>query len=225
MKTAIVIGATGLVGGLLVKKLLNDDQYQLVKVFARRSSGINHPKLEEHLVNFDEIEKWKHNIAGDELFSAMGTTIRKAKSTSLQYKVDVTYQYEFAKAAVENGVKSYFLVSSSGANVKSKIFYLRIKGELDEKVKLLPFNKIRVFRPSLLLGERPEKRLGEKAAERILKIVIPLFPFLKNQRPIEGEKVADAMIFSANELSNERIKIYEVDEIFELAKDKTSTRI
>lgn len=218
MKTAIVIGATGLIGKLLVNKFLDDSRYHTVKVFARKSSGINHPKLEEHIVDFDEIEKWKSDISGDDLFSAMGTTIRKAKSTTVQYKVDVTYQYEFAKAAAENGVKSYFLVSSSGANARSKFFYIRIKGELEEKVKLLPFNIIRIFRPSLLIGERVEKRFGEKAAERLLKIVVPLFPFLKNQRPIEGEKVARAMIVSANEDDKERIKIFEPLEIFQLAE-------
>ena len=218
MKTAIVIGATGLIGNMLVKKLLNDDRYKSVKVFARKSTGLNHPKLEENLVDFDDMVKWKHDITGNELFSAMGTTIRKAKSTSIQYKVDVTYQYEVAKAASENGVRSYFLVSSSGANAKSKLFYLRIKGELDEKVQQLSFNKIRIFRPSLLLGERPEKRFGEKAAENILKIVVPIFPFLKNQRPIEGEKVARAMIVSANEDDKARIKIFEPLEIFQLAE-------
>jgi uncharacterized protein YbjT (DUF2867 family) len=218
MKTAIVIGATGLIGKILVNKFLDDERYKTVQVFARKSSGINHPKLIEHVVDFDKIEKWKSDISGDELFSAMGTTIRKAKSTTVQYKVDVTYQYEFAKAASENGVKNYFLVSSAGANAKSKLFYMRIKGELEEKVKLLNLNKIRIFRPSLLLGERPEKRFGEKAAERILKIVVPIFPFLKNQRPIEGDKVARAMIVSANETDSERIKIFEPLEIFQLTE-------
>jgi uncharacterized protein YbjT (DUF2867 family) len=217
MKTAIVIGATGLIGNLLINKLLTDDRYQTIKVFVRRPINISNPKLEEHIVNFDEIDEWKNKIAGDELFSAMGTTIRKAKSTTVQYKVDVTYQYECAKSASENGVKNYFLVSSSGANAKSKLFYLRIKGELDEKVQQLSFSKIKIFRPSLLLGERPEKRFGEKAAENILKIIVPIFPFLKNQRPIEGEKVANAMISSANRNDNDRIRIYELDEIFELA--------
>jgi uncharacterized protein YbjT (DUF2867 family) len=218
MKTAIVIGATGLIGGLLVKKLIDDSRYQIVKVFSRRSTGINNPKLEEHLIDFDEIDQWKNQIYGDELFSALGTTIRKAKSTTIQYKVDVTYQYEFAKTAAGNGVKGYSLVSSSGSNAKSKLFYLRIKGELDEKVKGLSFEKIRIFRPSLLLGDRPEKRFGEKAAERILKIVVPIFPFLKNQRPIEGEKVANAMIGSANQDDKERIRIYELDKIFKLVE-------
>jgi uncharacterized protein YbjT (DUF2867 family) len=218
MKTAIVIGATGLIGKILVNKFLDDERYKTVQVFARKSSGINHPKLIEHVVDFDKIEKWKSDISGDELFSAMGTTIRKAKSTTVQYKVDVTYQYEFAKAASENGVKNYFLVSSAGANAKSKLFYMRIKGELEEKVKLLPFNKIRIFRPSLLLGERPEKRFGEKAAENILRLAVPILPFLKNQRPIEGKKVARAMIVSANEDDKERIKIFEPLEIFQLAE-------
>lgn len=217
MKTAIVIGATGLIGNLLVKKLLNDSRYRAVKVFVRRSTGINHPKLIEYLIDFDELDKWKSDISGDELFSAMGTTIRKARSTTLQYKVDVTYQYDFAKAASENGVKNYFLVSSVGANASSKLFYTRIKGELEEKVKSLLFNKIKIFRPSLLLGERPEKRFGEKTAELILKIVVPIFPFLKNQRPIEGEKVVKALIASANNDDNERIRILELDEIFRLA--------
>ena len=218
MKTAIVIGATGLIGNLLINKLLIDERYKAVKVFSRGSTGINNQKLDEYIVEFDETEKWRHRITGDDLFSAMGTTIRKAGSKEAQYKIDVTYQYEFAKAAAENGVSCYFLVSSSGANAKSKLFYMRIKGELEEKVKLLPFNKIRIFRPSLLIGERDEKRFGEKAAERLLKIVVPLFPFLKNQRPIEGEKVARAMIVSANEDIKERIKNFEPLEIFRLAE-------
>lgn len=217
MKTAIIVGASGLIGRSLVRKLLEDNRYKSVKVFVRRSINISNSKLAELIVDFDKITDWKNKITGDELYSAMGTTIKKAGSKEAQYKIDVTYQYEFAKAAAENGVSSYFLVSSSGANAKSKLFYMKIKGELEEKVKLLPFNKIRVFRPSLLLGERNEKRFGEKAAERLLKIVVPLFPFLKNQRPIEGDKVARAMIVSANETDTKRIKIFEPLEIFSLA--------
>jgi len=217
MKTAIIVGASGLIGKTLVRKLLEDSRYNSVKVFVRGSINISTSKLVEHIVDFDKITDWKNKITGDELYSAMGTTIKKAGSKEAQYKIDVTYQYEFAKAAAENGVKSYFLVSSSGANTKSKLFYMKIKGELEENVKLLPFKKIRIFRPSLLLGERSEKRFGEKAAERLLKIVVPLFPFLKNQRPIEGEKVARAMIGSANETDSERIKIFEPLEIFSVA--------
>jgi uncharacterized protein YbjT (DUF2867 family) len=218
MKSVIVIGATGLIGKHLTKLFLDNPTYSTVNLFVRRSLSISNPKLDEHIVDFDEIEKWKSDISGDELFSAMGTTIKKAGSKEAQYKIDVTYQYEFAKAAFENGVKNYFLVSSAGANAKSKFFYLRIKGELEEKVKLLPFNKLRIFRPSLLTGNRDEKRFGEKAAERILKVVVPIFPFMKNQKPIEGKKVVRAIIVSANDDSNERIKIFEPLDIFQLAE-------
>lgn len=217
MKTALVIGATGLIGKSLVNKLLVDDRYQRVKIFVRRTLSLSNPKIEEYIVDFGNIGAWKNQIAGDDFFSAMGTKIKKAGSKEAQYKIDVTYQYEFAKAAAENGVRGYFLVSSVGANARSKLFYTRIKGELEEKVHSLSFNKIRIFRPSLLLGVRDEKRFGEKAAKNILKIIVPIFPFLKNQRPIEGVKVAKAMIVSANKVEKDRIRIYELDEIFELA--------
>jgi len=216
LKTAIVIGATGLVGKHLTVKLLSDNRYSTIKIFVRHSININNPKLEEHMVNFDEIDKWKNIISGNELYSAMGTTIRKAKTKKLQYKIDVTYQYEFAKAAAENGVTGCFLVSSVGANPKSKIFYMKIKGELEEMVSTLYFEKIRIFRPSLLTGKRDEKRFGEKAAERLLNIVVPIFPFLKNQRPLKGESVAAAMIKIANDAGDEKIKIYEPDDIFKM---------
>ena len=103
MKTAIVIGATGLVGSLVTQKLLEDNRYDKVKVFVRRSLNINNPKLEEHIVDFDNIELWKNNLSGDELYSVLGTTIKKAGSKEAQYKIDFTYQYEIAKAASENG--------------------------------------------------------------------------------------------------------------------------
>ncbi|MCU0413720.1 MAG: NAD(P)H-binding protein, partial [Ignavibacteriaceae bacterium] len=144
MKTAIVIGATGLIGKHLTKLLLDNPDYSTIRVFARRSINISNSKLAEHIVDFDEIDKWKSKIIDDDLFSAMGTTIKKAGSKEAQYKIDVAYQFDFAKAASENGVKNYFLVSSSGANDESKFFYMKIKGHLEEKVKLLPFNKIRI---------------------------------------------------------------------------------
>lgn len=164
MKTVIVIGATGLIGKLLTNKLLSDNRYDLVKIFVRRSSGTQNPKLEEHIVDFEHIESWKDEITGDELFSAMGTTIKQAGSKDVQYKIDYTYQFEVAKAAVKNGIENYVLVSSSGANSKSRNFYLRIKGELEDAVGILPFKKIIIFQPSLLLGERKEKRAGETIA-------------------------------------------------------------
>ena len=216
MKTAIVIGATGLVGNHITKKLLGDNRYEKVKVFVRRSLNLNHPKLEEHIVDFDKIESWKNHLTGDELYSALGTTIKKAGSKDFQYKIDFTYQYEAAKDASENGVKKYLLVSSMGANSKSSNFYLQMKGSLNEKVQQLNFNQIFIFRPSILVGERSEKRFGESLGIKIIGTITKIIPALKKYRPIEASQVAEAMIKSANKNLADKIKVYHPEEIFEI---------
>jgi uncharacterized protein YbjT (DUF2867 family) len=214
MKIAIVIGATGLVGSFITLKLLDDKRYDRVAAFVRNSLDINHPKLEEHKVNFDKIDDWKHELIGDELYSAMGTTIKKAGSKEVQYKIDFTYQYEIAKAASHNGVKKYLLVSSAGANYKSGNFYLRIKGKLDEKVQLLTFEQILIFRPSVLIGLRSEKRLGESIGIKIAGTITKVIPALKKYRPIKASQLAEAMIKAANQTLTKRINIYQLEEIF-----------
>ena len=217
MKTAIIIGATGLIGRFLTIKLLKDVRYDIVKVFVCRSMGITNPKLEEHIVDFDNIELWKNKIVGDELFSAMGTTIKKAGNKETQYKIDFTYQYEVAIAASENGVEKFLLVSSVGANPIAGNFYLRIKGKLEERVLKLSFKKIFIFKPSILLGKRNEKRSGEQVGIFIAKVITGLVPFIKKFRPIDGETVADAMINSANDMTHGKVMIYKLDQIFQIA--------
>ncbi len=214
MKTAIVIGATGLVGSYITLKLLDDSRYSKVKVFVRNSLEVKHPKLEEHIVDFEKLDLWKDEIKGDELYSALGTTIKKAGSKNAQYKIDFTYQYETAKAAAKNGVKSYMLISSAGANYKSSNFYLRMKGNLDEKVQLLNFKKIRIFRPSILVGLRSEKRVGESIGIKIAGLITRIIPALKRYKPIKASSVAEAMIVSANQNKSDKIKIYHPEEIF-----------
>ena len=216
MKTAIIIGATGLVGNLITRKLLEDNRYEKVKVFVRKSLNINNPKLEEHIVDFDNIALWKNNLSGDEFYSALGTTLKKAGSKDAQYKIDFTYQYEAANAASENGVRKYLLVSSLGANSKSSNFYLRMKGSLDEKVRLLSFDRIRIFRPSILVGDRSEKRFGESLGIKIAGTLTKIIPALKKYRPIKASQVAEAMIKSANQNLSDKIKIYNSEEIFVL---------
>ena len=121
-KTALIIGATGLVGNHLLKQMLEDDHYDLVKIFTRRSTGISHSTLDEIIIDFNDLTAVAEKVRGDVFFSCLGTTIKQAGSQKAQYKVDFTYQYEFAKLAKENGVSSYFLVSSTGANSSSAFF-------------------------------------------------------------------------------------------------------
>ncbi len=193
MRTAIVIGATGLVGRHLTEQLLRDRRFELVKIFVRRSTGINNSKLQEHVVDFDNLDGWKKLVTGDVLYSAMGTTLRQAGSKEAQYKTDYTYQYQVAKVAAANGVPEYVLVSAAGSSPDSSVFYSRIKGELERDVQKLPFETIHIIRPGMLAGEREKVRTGEQLGVGVLNI-ISLIPGLKNLRPIQGGEVARAML-------------------------------
>ena len=216
MKTAIVLGATGLVGQNIVKILLDDPRYSKIKIFVRRATGMKHPKLEENLVDFDALDGWKRLLSGDELFSAMGTTAKDAGSKEAQNKVDYTYQYQVAKACAENEVSSYFLVSSSGADPKSQIFYSRIKGELEVAVSKLAFENIAIFQPSVLLGKRERPRFLEEIAGKFTIFLTQKLHLLKRYRPIKGADVAQAMVNAANWERKERFARYELNEIHEM---------
>lgn len=203
-KVANVIGASGLVGQQLVAQLLAHPEFEKVRSFVRRPSGIVHPKLEELVVDFDRPESWKRFVKGDVLFSTLGTTIKTAKTKANQYRVDFSYQFDFANAASENGVGVYILVSSLGADPKSSVFYSRMKGELDEAVAKLPFQKIVIFRPSILDGDRKEKRRGEKVV-LILSRFLTRF-ILKKYRPTPVDVLASRMIgLSVDEVPGLRI--------------------
>lgn len=218
MKTAIVIGATGLVGKALVGQLLEDSRFGRVLVLVRRTTGRVHPKLEEHLIDFDNPASWRNLVRGDVLFSALGTTIKKAGSREAQYKIDYTYQYEVAEAAAGNGVATYVLVSSAGADSSARIFYSRMKGELEEAVQKLPFPYIRIIRPGILAGEREEFRLGERIGIG-LSSILGHVPGLTAYKPYHDTVVARAMIQAA--LSEEgHIRIYTLKEVFRLAGEK-----
>lgn len=191
-KTALVIGAIGLVGEQLVLLLLDHPEFEKVVVFGRRKSGLNHSKLVEELIDFDRPESWAALVKGDVLFSTLGTTIKTAKTKENQYRVDFTYQYEFAKAASQNGVPVYVLVSSLGADSKSSVFYSRMKGELDEAVSRLPFQKTIIVRPSILDGNRKEKRPAEKIGLAIMRALTKVI--LKKYRPTPVDLLASQMI-------------------------------
>ena len=139
---AIVIGATGAVGKELVRALLNDVRYTEVAVFVRRDPGVTHPKLTAHVINFEQPDTWRALVTGDVLFSALGTSLKQAGSKEAQRRIDYDYQYMFAEAAHANGVPHLVLLSSLGADSRSSIFYLRLKGELDDAVQRLGFDTV-----------------------------------------------------------------------------------
>ena len=192
---AIVTGATGLIGKELVLQLLEDSRFDEVAVIVRKSTGIAHSKLKEHVINFDDPQTYKELLRGDVLFCALGTTIKKAGSQDAFRKIDYQFVVDFASVAAGNGVKQFCVVSSVGAKTGTSNFYLRTKGEMEEAVSKLGFDAVHIFRPSLLLGERGESRPGEKIGEFFFKIFgFLFFGALKRYKPVQGSAVAKAMI-------------------------------
>lgn len=215
--TANVIGATGLVGKQIVNLLLENPKYEKVRIFVRHDSGTVHPKLEQQIVDYSNPDTWEKHLKGDVLFSALGTTLKKAGSKEKQYEVDVRFNLNFALKAKVNGIETYVLVSAVGANSGSRIFYNRIKGELDDAVSKIGFRKLTILRPSTLAGDRDEKRWAEK-------IAIPIAGFItrfiyKKYRPIKDKTVAQAMINASLRPPAEKI-IWTAEEIFALAEEK-----
>ena len=214
MKKAVVIGGTGMVGVQLIKLLIETDAFSEIVSLVRRSSGVKHPKLNEHIIDFDKPETWGQWVTGDVLVSTLGTTLAKAKSKDNQYRIDFEYQYVTAQLAAKNGIASYVLVSSAGASSKSTIFYSQMKGKLEDSVSLLPFKTISVLRPGQLDGERTEKRAGEKAGLSVMYFMNKL-GLLKRYRPIQAEQVARAMINAARKTESASYTLAEMHKLAE----------
>ena len=193
-KTAIVIGATGLVGSHLVKLLLDNNDYERVNIFVRRPTGLTHPKLTEYIVDFDQRTTWRDQVKGDVLLSVLGTTLRQAGSKKAQYEVDYQYQYNTAVTAATNGVRDYVLVSAQNANLDSSFFYSRMKGELEDAVTKLPFKNIVIMRPGLLYGKRESFRKRETLAIALFN-ALNKFGLMRKWKPIHGKDVAKAMLY------------------------------
>lgn len=189
---ALVVGATGAVGRDLTEQLLSDDHFDRVEILVRRQVNIQSAKLTVHVVDFDNPASWSDLLKGDVLFSCMGTTIKAAGSQDAQWKVDYTYQLNAAKAARANGVPTYVLVSSIGANSNSKLFYPRMKGALEDAILKLGFEGCFILRPPSLIRKGSD-RFGEKASVSILK-VLNRIGIMRNLAPVPTENVAAAMI-------------------------------
>ena len=190
---AIIIGATGLVGNQLLQLLAEDERITQIAIFSRRTTGIQHTKAEEHIIDFEKPEEWQHLVTGDIFFSALGTTLKIAGSKDNQYKIDHTYQYRFAETAANNGVPVYVLVSAPYADPASRFFYQRMKGKLEHDIKKLSFSSINIIQPGLLYGGRKESRPGETAGYYVLSALNKI-GLLRDFRPIHGRKVAMAML-------------------------------
>ena len=211
----LVIGSTGATGIELTKQLIEQEEFTEIHVFVRNIPTINHPKLNVHKVDFNEINIWSEKLKGDVLFLAMGTTLKTAGSKEAQYKVDVTYQFETAKAAANNNVPKLILVSSTGANQNSIFFYPKIKGELEEMVKKLNFKSIYILRPLVLdRGEvmmRPTERKTIAFIKRFNK-----FGLLDSQKPMATSFLASKMIKLVNKETIDKTIILEAKDIFSL---------
>ncbi|GAB3259807.1 oxidoreductase [Larkinella harenae] len=207
-KTALIVGATGLVGSALTHRLVESTAYEKVKVLVRQSLGWQHPRLQEIQYDFDHPNSLL--VQADDVFCCLGTTMKKAGSREAFQKVDYQYPLDVAKRALVNGARQFLLVSSMGANPDSSFFYNRVKGELERDITALQYPAFLVFRPSLLLGDRKEFRWGERIGEGLIKVFNPLIP--AKYKGIRAESVANAMCKKAQaELSGKHI--FESDQL------------
>jgi len=212
-KHAIIVGATGATGKDLLELLLKDNSFNKIDVFVRRHLDIKNEKLTVHVIDFDKSEQWKHLVKGNVLFSCLGTTLKAAGSKAEQWKIDYDYQYQFAKAARENQVKNYVLVSSQGASAKSRVFYTKMKGQLEDAVIKLQFPLLSIFNPPILIRHNSD-RLGEKIGVNIIKVFNKI-GLLLSLKPLSTRMLAQAMIGAAkNNKSN--IAFFKSKEIWQL---------
>ncbi len=213
---AILIGATGLIGRALLNALLLDDSFSEVKVLTRRTTGVKHEKLIEEIVDFDQIKVSGIALNSEVLFSTLGTTLKTAGTKERQWEIDYDMQFNTAELASKAGIKKLVLLSSAGANAKSKVFYSRMKGELDEAVQNLNFEQVSIIRPSMLAGKREEFRWMEKIFTPIM-YAFSWVPGIRKFRPIKDVIVAKAMINAAKN-QEKNYAVYELQGVFDLAK-------
>ena len=216
MKTALLFGSSGLIGGHLTKQLIENSSYSKVKLFVRADPKINNPKIQVIKTDFNNLQNHKDDITGDDCFFCIGTTKQNAPDKDEYRRIEYNIPVEIAKIAKLNSIKSFLYVSSGFADPKSSGAYLKNKGDVEEELKSLNFLKLGIMRPSFLIGDRKEKRIGEEIGIFIFKLISPFFlgP-LKKMKPINSEKVAKAMIKIANE--NLKKTILESDEIVEIS--------
>lgn len=207
-RTAIVVGATGFTGSLLVKQLCESEEYAAVSVIARRDIAYTHRKLDVKIKDFEQLEEKDLEIA-DDLFCCLGTTMKVAKTKENFEKVDLHYPVQIASLAKKRGIPHFLIISAVGSNKKSPFFYSRVKGEMEQQLIDLNLSSLSIFQPSLLTGDRDGFRLGERLAEGVFQLLNPFLigPF-KRFRSVEGKQLVYAMYHYAVHAGGNEVNIY-----------------
>lgn len=208
---ALIIGATGATGKDLLAQLLEDEAYSEIHSFVRKPMSITHPKLHAHVVNFDTPEVWADLLQGDVAFSCLGTTLAVAGSKEAQWRVDYDYQYTFAQQCKANGVPTFVLVSAAGATVRSKMFYNRMKGQLEDAVKALEFTRLLIFQPSVLVRKGSDRK-GEQFGLKMI-VLLNKIGLFKRYRPMPTNVLAQRMHREVA-TATEGVHTFILDEIF-----------
>jgi uncharacterized protein YbjT (DUF2867 family) len=213
-RTALILGASGLTGQVLLQLLLADALYSTVTIYVRKQVLINHPKLQQEIVNYDKLDL---AVQADDVFCCLGTTIKKAGNQQAFRQVDLVYPQKVAELQKNAGSKRFLLISAVGADEHSSIFYSKTKGQVEKAITVLEYPCTCIFRPSLIMGERSERRIGEKIAIFLAKIIGPILvgPFKKYQ-PVSALGLAKALQNAAHEfedgihfISSDQIKKFE----------------
>ncbi|MEQ8218304.1 MAG: nucleoside-diphosphate sugar epimerase [Arenibacter sp.] len=215
-KTAIILGATGLTGGYLLQMLLKDERYVKIRLFSRSSIGFSHPKLEEYIVDLLNLESYKTNFLADEVFCCIGTTKAKTPDLEMYRRIDFGIPVSAAKISDTNGIETFLVISAMGANSKSAVTYNRIKGEMEVVVLKCGIPNTYILQPSLISGQREEKRLGEWLAKQFMKVFnFVLLGPLEKYRSIDPKVIAGTMVWLANNYyGNARIQSDEIKKIY-----------
>ena len=202
-KTAIILGATGLTGDILLEKLLEDDTYDKIKLFSRSSVGINSPKIEEFIIDMFQLETHSETFKADVVFCCIGTTKSKTPNKDTYKKIDYGIPVAAAKLAKQNDIKTFIVISALGASENSNVFYNKTKGEMQRDVLLQKIKNTYILQPSLIVGDRNESRFGENLAEVFMKVFGFLIP--AKYKMIEAETIAEAMRILSKDGYSEKI--------------------
>ncbi len=219
MRTALIAGASGMVGKACLYELLESEAYSRVTALVRKPIPLKHHKLHQLVVDFDNLSAFSEELFANDVYCCLGTTIKAAGSQENFKKVDYEYPLELARITKQNGADTFLFISSMGANAQSSIFYSRVKGEVEQAIEAVGFLSFMVFRPSLLLGNRAEFRLGEQIAKIIVRATGWMFVGpLKKYKAIPASIVAKAMLHAAGIANQKGKKVYFNDALFKLAE-------